>query len=206
MFVFLTRLHGLLLRLCIWLLQLPLKAVWAAVALVLAWLGEEFRRYLGLAVSGAVLVVAGKALLNYAPPDVKRPLALTLLLLLLLWLLAVARAVRYTHFLIRANLQPVRTRQTFRNLFGKQEEIGKQVQGLGRRAYGTPIGGVWKGNRQRRDRERAEAEAAAAQAAQERAEQAAWQEAVAAQRAERERYAAAAAGRWGNRDNQGGRE
>jgi hypothetical protein len=199
-FRFLAWLHGLLFRLCLWALRLPFKAVLAAVMLVVAWLGEEFRRWAGLAVSGVVLVLAGRAVLNYAPPEVKRPLVLTVLVLLGIWALAVIRAARYTRFLIRANLQPVRTRQTFRNLFGEVRGLGGRVEtlrdGLGRRARGTPIEGAWRSNRQRRADEQAAAEAAAIRDARQRDAEAAWEQAVAAKRAERERFAAAARARW----------
>jgi hypothetical protein len=211
MFTVLARLHGLLFRLCLWLLRLPLQAIWAAFALVLAWLGEEFRRWAGLAASGALLVLAGKAVLNYAPPEVKKPLLLALLALLGIWALAVIRAARYTRFLIRANLQPVRTRQTFKRLFGKQAELGKQIQatradigrGMARRARGTPLEGWWGSNREDRAREAAQAEAAAVQAEAERAAAAEWDRAVAANRAERERFAREAAERWANRKQKG---
>jgi signal transduction histidine kinase len=199
-FRFLAWLHGLLFRLCLWALRLPFKAVLAAVTLVVAWLGEEFRRWAGLAVSGVVLVLAGKAVLNYAPADLKRPLVLTVLVLLGIWALAVARAARYTRFLIRSNLQPVRTRQTFRHLFGEVRGLGGRVEtlrdGLGRRARGTPIEGAWRSNRQRRADEQAAAEAAAIRDERQRAAEAAWEQAVAAKRAERERFAAAARARW----------
>jgi hypothetical protein len=169
MFKFLAWIHALLFRLVLWALLVPLKAVLAAVTLVVAWLGEEFRRWAGLAVSGALLVIAGKAVLNYAPPEMKQPLALTVMALLAVWALAVARSARYTRHLIRANLQPVRTRRTFRQLFGKQAELGEQVKGvrtdigkgMARRARGTPAEGVFRANREARAAEHEEAVAAA---------------------------------------------
>jgi hypothetical protein len=200
----LAKLHGLLFRLGLWALVLPFKAMLAAGMLVVAWLGEEFRRWAGLAVSGVVLVLAGRAVLNYAPPEMKRPLVLTVLVLLGIWALAVMRAARYTRYLIRANLQPVRTRQTFRRLFGKQAELGEQVKGyradvakgIGRRARGTRFGGMFRVNRDAAAAEQAAAEAAAVRDARQRATEAAWEQAVAAKRAERERFAAAARARW----------
>lgn len=204
MFSLLAKLHGLLFRLCLWLLMVPLRALWAAGMLVVAWLGEEFRRWAGLAVSGAMLVLAGRAVLNYAPPEVKQPLALTVLVLLGIWALAVARAARYTRFLIRNNLQPVRTRQTFRKLFGKQAELGEQVKGyradvakgIARRARGTVAEGAFPSNRAARAREAAAAQAAAEETERQQAAEAEWEQSVAARRAERERFAAAARARW----------
>jgi hypothetical protein len=206
-FRFLAWLHGLLFRLCLWALRLPFKAVLAAVTLVVAWLGEEFRRWAGLAVSGVVLVLAGKAVLNYAPPEIKQPLALMVLALLGIWALAVVRAARYTRYLIRANLQPVRTRQTFRHLFGEVRGLGGRVEtlrdGLGRRARGTRFEGAWRSNRADRAQEAAAAEQAAAKAERERVAAAEWEQAIAAKRAERERFAAEAARRWANRQREG---
>jgi hypothetical protein len=203
----LAKLHLLLLRLVVWLLLLVPRAIWAAVMLLLAWLDEEFRRYAGLAVFGALLVVAGKATLAYAPAEVRRPLLLAVALLLLLWALAVWRAARYSRFLIRSSLQPVRTRQTFKRLFGKQTELGSRLEAirgdLGRRARGTPFEGAWKSNREDRARQAARAEAAASQAEAERAAAAEWDQAVAASRAERERFAREAAERWTNRQREG---
>jgi hypothetical protein len=210
-FRFLAWIHGLLFRLCLWALTLPFKAVLAAVTLVVAWLGEEFRRWAGLAVSGVVLVLAGKAVLNYAPPQVKQPLALTVLVLLGIWALAVARTARYTRFLIRSNLQPVRTRQTFKRLFGKVGEVGGRLEtirgevvgGAARRTRDTRFGGVFKANRDAAQRREEEAHAAREQAAREQAAAAEWDQAVAAKRAERERFAAAARQRWADQ-RQGG--
>jgi hypothetical protein len=204
MFKLLAWLHGLLFRLCLWALALPFKAVLAAVTLVVAWLGEEFRRWAGLAVSGAVLVLAGRAVLNYAPPEVKRPLALTVLVLLGIWALAVARTARYTRFLIRSNLQPVRTRQTFKRLFGKVGEVGGRLEtirgevvgGVARRTRNTRFGGMFKDNRDAARRREQQAHAAREQAERDRAVAAEWDRAVAAKRAERERFAAAARARW----------
>ena len=116
-------------------------------------------------------------------------------------------AARYSRFLIRSSLQPVRTRQTFKRLFGKQDELGGRLEvirgDLGRRARGTPLEGWWGSNREDRAREAARAEAAASQAEAERAAAAEWDRAVAANRAERERFAREAAERWANRKQKG---
>lgn len=186
-------LHAQLFRLCLWLLRQAGRSLWYTVGAVLALLGEEARRYTGLALWGVVILLAGRAVLNYAPEPVKLPLVLTVLALVVVWGLAVLRSLRFTR---RNNLQAVRQRRFFRELRGEVGQLGTTVRaGLGRRARGTPIEGFWKSNREDRDREAAEAEAAAAQAERERAEAAAWEEAVAAKRAEREQFAAAAAAR-----------
>jgi len=100
---------------------------------------------------------------------------------------------------VRAPSRDARLKTAFKELRDEVVGVGGRLDtlrdGLGRRAWGTPAEGMWKGNRQRRLREQAEASAAAADAEQKRADEAAWEEAVAAKRAEREQFAAAAARR-----------
>jgi len=189
-------LHAGLLRLLLWAARFLGRSLWNTVGAVLVLLGEEVRRYLGLALWALVIWLAGKATMSYAPPGTKTPLVLVLLGLVVIWGLAVVRAVRFTR---HNNLIRVRQRQAFKELRDEVVGVGGRLDtlrdGLGRRAWGTPAEGMWKGNRQRRLREQAEASAAAADAEQKRADEAAWEEAVAAKRAEREQFAAAAARR-----------
>jgi len=193
-FGLLAGLHALLFRAVLWLLKLPLKALLAFAVAVLALLGEEVRRWLGVLMAGLMILGVSWGLLKVAADQ---QLVLLLAMLLgLLWLRAVFVAA---HMTMRNRLIAVRQRQAFRELRGEVGQLGGRLDSLrgdlGRRARGTRLEGMWKGNRQRRLREQAEADAAAADAEQKRADEAAWEEAVAAKRAEREQFAAAAARR-----------
>lgn len=164
-------LHAALLRLVIWLVRQVGKSLWFTVGAVLALLGEEIRRYLGLALWGVVIWLAGKATMSYAPEAAKLPLVLTILALVVIWGLAVLRSARFT---MHNNLRRVRERKFFRELKGEVGQLGGRLdnfrEGLGRRARGTPAEGIWKSNREDRARERAEAQEAADRATAERAE------------------------------------
>jgi signal transduction histidine kinase len=156
--------HAYLLRVCLWLLRLPFRALWWTILGVVALVGEVLRRWAGVAVSGLLIVLAGKATLSFAPPDLKRPLVLALLVLVVLWALAVKRAAHLTK---ENNLIKVRQRQAFRELKGDVRDLrGEAIEGMARATRDTPIGGVFGSNRQRRDKEAANARAAAEQAAE----------------------------------------
>ena len=191
MFGLLAGLHALLFRAVLWAIRLPLKSLWALVLSIVALLGEEARRWLGVLVAGGMIFAVSWVTLKVAA---QQRLALLLVLLAgMTWLWAVFRAA---HLTAENRVWRVRQRQMFKELRGEVGDLrGSLSEGLARRARGTPMEGLWKGNRTDRAREQAEADAAAAQAERERAEQAAWEQAVAAKRAEREQFAAAAAAR-----------
>jgi hypothetical protein len=141
--------HGLLFRGCLWLLRLPFRTLWSAFLAFLALLGEEFRRWAGLAVSGLLILGAGKATLNYAPASLKRPLVLTVLTFLVIWALAVRRAAHLTK---ENNLRQVRQRKAFQELKGDVHKIGEGVggrvlEGAATRARGTLFEGMFGSNR-----------------------------------------------------------
>lgn len=149
--------HALLYRGLWAVLRLPFRALWAAVLAVVALLGEEFRRWAGLVVWGVLLVGAGKLTVNYAPAGTARPLALTLLLLTLIWALAVRRAAHWTR---RNNLVAVRNRKAFRELKGDVGEVrGRLTDGLARATQGTPADRLFKSNREDRAKTEAKVEA-----------------------------------------------
>jgi hypothetical protein len=178
LFSALAYVHAQLLRLCLWLLKLPFKALWSSLLAVVALLGEEFRRWAGLAVAGLLIVGAGKATLQFAPAGARRPLVLTVLVLLVVWALAVRRAVRVTR---RNNLVAVRQRQAFRELRGDVGQIrGRVTDGLARATRDTPFGGAFKGNREEtakaEARVAAEIRAAEAERMAAEAEQRVWDE------------------------------
>lgn len=164
MFKFLGWLHGLLFRLVLRLLTIPFRAIWAAVLLVLAMLGEEVRRWAGIVVSGLLVVGAGKAVLTFAPAPTRMPLSLAVLLLLCIWALAVRRAAWYS---AHNNLRGVRQRRAFRELSGEVSDVRQRLpEMMARATWGTPAQGAFRSNRQRVHRE-AEQEARARDAAAE---------------------------------------
>ena len=168
MFKALGWLHAALLRLCLWLLSLPFKAVWSFVVAVLMLLGEEVRRWVGLAMSGLLILLAGRAALNYAPDGIQRPLVLTVLVLVCIWALAVRRAFHYT---MHNNLRMVRQRMWFREVAGNVRNLRTEItERMARRAEGTAVGGAFRTNRAKTERVR---QAAAERAAERTAAEAA---------------------------------
>lgn len=153
-------------------LRLAGRSVWSFVLAVLALLGEEVRRYGGLAVWGVLIVGAGKLALH-APAGTRQPLLLTVLLLLGIWALAVRRAAHLTR---ENNLFKVRQRQAFRELKGdvQQLRIGQRIiEGTATRTRGTRAGRMFKANRDADAQAEADARAAEAQAEAERRQAAA---------------------------------
>jgi len=145
--IVLARLHGLALRASIWALLLPVRALWGTAKTILALLGEESRRWTGLVLWGLVLwPVAQLSAAWY------RPLLPYVLLAVLVWLWACARAVRWT---LANRLVAVRTREFYKRLDKTTGELGgkiteavrnaRQGEGGGRR----PFGGMRHGDRPR---------------------------------------------------------
>ena len=126
------------------------RALWSFIVAVLALLGEEFRRWAGLAVWCVLLVAFGK--LALAMPDgVRRPLLLTDLLLLGIWALAVRRAARITR---HNNLVKVRQRRAFKELADDVKGVrGGLIEGMARRTQDHPVGRVFGSNRRRSARQ-----------------------------------------------------
>lgn len=192
MFGLLAGLHALLFRLVLWLLRMPLKALWALLLSVLALLGEEFRRWLGILVAG--LMIAGVSWLALKVAAQQVLVLLTVMLMGFIWLYGVFRAAQLT---AENRVWKVRQRQAFKELKGEVGTLrGEVVEGMARRAKGTVAEVVFRSNRADRAQERAAAAAAAEQAERQRADAAEWERAVEAKRAERERFAAAARARW----------
>jgi hypothetical protein len=172
MFKALAWLHTQLLRLCVWLLALPFKALWSTLGAMLALLGEEAQRWAGIVVSGLLIFAAGKATLLYAPASIKKPLVLVVIVLVLVWAFAAKRAARFS---MRNNLIQVRQRRAFRELKGDVSKIGGRlgdfrdgaVDTMATRARGTPFEGMIGSNRAAHRDAEADRAAAAARAAAE---------------------------------------
>jgi len=166
-------LHAGLLRLLLWAARFLGRSLWNTVGAFLALLGEEVRRYLGLALWALVIWLAGKATMSYAPPGTKTPLVLVILGLVVIWGLAVVRAVRFTR---HNNLIRVRQRQAFKELRGEVGQVGGRldnlrreiVGGVAKRARGTPFEGAWRSNRDAKAKAEQEARDAAERAKRQR--------------------------------------
>lgn len=158
MFKLLTWIHGLLLQLVLWALKLPFKAAWSVVLTVLALLGEEVRRWAGLVVAGLLILLAGKGTIAFAPAEFRAPLVMAVLLLAFIWALAVRRAAYWT---AHNSLFKVRQRQWFRKLSGDVSEVRRRIpDGLAQATRGSPVGMVFKPNRDARAKATADAQEA----------------------------------------------
>lgn len=150
-----------------------LLAVWLLVH-------EEVRRYIGLAVWGVVLVLLGRATLNYIPAgevgafgiqaDVRTPLLLVNLGLLGIWAAAVKRAIRLTR---HNSLLRVQQRKEFRELRadvkGARQDMGSW---MARATRNTPARKVFRSNREDIAKEQERAAKAAAEAEERAAQEA----------------------------------
>jgi hypothetical protein len=100
--------------------------------------------------------------MGFAPDTAKRPLVLGVLTLLVLWALAVRRAAHLTR---ENNLIKVRQRQAFRELRGDVRDLrGDAIRGMARATQGTPVGGVFRSNREQDAQAEARTRAAEAEA------------------------------------------
>lgn len=181
MWVLLAKLHGLVFRLALWLVMMPLKSAWALILTLVALLGEEIRRWLGVLVAGLMILAVSWAALKVASQQ--RFVLLAVLLMGMIWLYGVVRAAELT---LANRVWRVRQRQMFRELSGNVRDLrGEMVEGMARATRGKPGGGWFRSNREAdaAEAERAERERRAAEAAR-----------VAAEAEERQRQADLAAG------------
>ena len=160
MFNALAQVHGLLLRLVLWLLKQPLIAMAGLVKASIALLGEESRRWSGILMAGLMILGVCWVILKTAADH---KLAMLLVVLLGMgWLAAVFKAAQLT---TENRIWKVRQRQMFRKLSGIEDRLGdRMVQGMARATRDTPIGGVFGSNREADAREQRQAQAAAQQA------------------------------------------
>lgn len=144
--------HGKLYQLILWLLMLVPRAVWNFTLAVLMLLAEEVRRWLGILMGGLMVYLAGKATLNYAPPSLKKQLAITVLAMAAAWSLVAIRAAKFT---LSNNLLRVRQRMWFRQVIGEVKELRSGFVGmLARATESTPVGGMFRTNREKTEQRR----------------------------------------------------
>jgi len=125
-----ARLKGLL-----WyVLLLPFRALWGTVKTVLALLGEEFRRWFGLVLWGLMLWPVAQASARWY-----RPLLPYVVLAVLVWLWACARAVHWT---MNNRLQAVRAREFYKRLDKRTGELGDKIGEAVRSARAGEGGGA----------------------------------------------------------------
>jgi hypothetical protein len=160
----LAQVHGLLLRLVLWLLKQPFIAMAGLVKASIVLLGEEARRWAGVLMAGLMILGVCWVILKTASDQ-----TLAMLLVILLgmgWLAAVFKALELT----TANrIWKVRQRQMFRKLSGIEDRLGERVTDtMARATQGTPIEGAFRSNRADKARAQQHAQAAAEQEAAER--------------------------------------
>jgi hypothetical protein len=108
------------LRIAVWVVLLPFRALWGTLKTILALLGEETRRWFGLTVWGLMLWPVAQASARWY-----RPLLPWVLLAVLVWLWACVRAVRLT---LANRLVAVRGRAAFRKLDKTASEVGGKLK------------------------------------------------------------------------------
>jgi len=88
------RLIGSVFQLVLWIVKLPFRAGETFFKTVLAWLSMEVRRWVGILVGGALVLIVAQAIVKQTPPgSIWRLVAL---LMCLIWLVALFSAARLT--------------------------------------------------------------------------------------------------------------
>lgn len=166
------RLIGSVFQLVLWIVKLPFRAGETFFKTVLAWLGMEVRRWVGILVGGALVLIVAQAIVKQTPPgSIWRLVAL---LMCLIWLVALFSAARLTmEYLslrrVRQARQFVELNEGVRDLQGQVRSLQGQLVGTAaQQPWRTPVEGVFSANRSARAEERAAAQRAAAQAERER--------------------------------------
>ena len=156
------RLIGSVFQLVLWIVKLPFRAGQTFFRTVLAWLSMEVRRWVGILVGGALVLIVAQTILRETQPG--SPWRLVALLMCLIWLVALFGAARMTlEYLslrrVRQNRQFVELSEGVRNLQGQVRTLQGQLVGAAAQqpAWRTPVEGVFSANRSARAEERAAA-------------------------------------------------
>lgn len=156
------RLIGSVFQLVLWIVKLPFRAGQTFFKTVLAWLSMEVRRWVGILVGGALVLIVAQTILRETQPG--SPWRLVALLMCLIWLVALFGAARMTlEYLslrrVRQNRQFVELAEGVRNLQGQMRTLQGQLVGIAAQQPGrTRVEGVFSANRSARAEERAAAE------------------------------------------------
>jgi hypothetical protein len=156
------RLIGSVFQLVLWIVKLPFRAGQTFFKTVLAWLSMEVRRWVGILVGGALVLIIAQTILRETQPG--SPWRLVAMLMCLIWLVALFGAARMTlEYLslrrVRQNRQFVELAEGVRNLQGQMRILQGQLVGIAAQQPGrTRVEGVFSANRSARAEERAAAE------------------------------------------------
>ena len=156
------RLIGSVFQLVLWIVKLPFRAGQTFFKTVLAWLNMEVRRWVGILVGGALVLIVAQTILRETQPG--SPWRLVALLMCLIWLVALFGAARMTlEYLslrrVRQNRQFVELGEGVRNLQGQMRTLQGQLVGTAaHQPWRTPVEGVFSANRSARAEERAAAQ------------------------------------------------
>jgi hypothetical protein len=156
------RLIGSVFQLVLWIVKLPFRAGQTFFKTVLAWLSMEVRRWVGILVGGALVLIVAQTILRETQPG--SPWRLVALLMCLIWLVALFGAARMTlEYLslrrVRQNRQFVELGEGVRNLQGQMRTLQGQLVGTAaHQPWRTPVEGVFSANRSARAEERAAAQ------------------------------------------------
>jgi hypothetical protein len=156
------RLIGSVFHLVLWIVKLPFRAGETFFKTVAAWLNMEVRRWVGILVGGALVLVVAQTILRETQPG--SPWRLVALLMCLIWLVALFGAARMTlEYLslrrVRQNRQFVELSEGVRNLQGQMRTLQGQLvsTAAAQQPWRTPVEGVFSANRSARAEERAAA-------------------------------------------------
>jgi hypothetical protein len=149
-------------QLVLWIVKLPFRAGETFFKTALAWLSMEMRRWVGILVGGALVLIIAQAIVKQTPPG--STWRLVALLMCLIWLVALFGAARMTlEYLslrrVRQNRQFVELGEGVRNLQGQMRTLQGQLVGTAaHQPWRTPVEGVFSANRSARAEERAAAQ------------------------------------------------
>lgn len=153
------RLIGSVFHLVLWIVKLPFRAGETFFKTVFYWLSIEMRRWVGILVGGALVLIVAQAIVKQTPPG--SPWRLVALLMCLIWLVALFSAARLTmEYLslrrVRQARQFVELSEGVRNLQGQMRTLQGQLVGTAaQQPWRTPVEGVFSANRSARAEERA---------------------------------------------------
>jgi hypothetical protein len=156
------RLIGSVFQLVLWIVKLPFRAGETFFKTALAWLSMEMRRWVGILVGGALVLIIAQSIVKQTPPG--STWRLVALLMCLIWLVALFSAARLTmEYLslrrVRQNRQFVELGEGVRNLQGQMRTLQGQLVGTAaHQPWRTPVEGVFSANRSARAEERATAQ------------------------------------------------